>query len=309
MAYPISGSPYAGAAANPAYAGIFIPALWSGKMIEKFYDATVLNAMANTDYEGEIRGQGDIVKIRTVPSVTIRDYEATQSLTVERPSSNLVELQINKGKYFNTVLDDVMEVQSDINLMNTWSDDASQQMKIAIDTVVLANVLADVSADNKGDTAGRLSNAINLGKATAPVSITKATVVEYIVDLGLVLDEQNIPETGRYLVVPSWFAARIKKSDLKDASLAGDATSILRNGRLGMIDRFTIYQSNLLPVSGAETTIFAGHKNGLTFASQLTKLETLRAESTFGTIMRGLQVFGSKVIDGTAIAAGIVSPG
>lgn len=309
MAYPVSGTPWAGASASPAYTGIFIPALWSGKFIEKFYDATVLNAISNTDYEGEIKNQGDIVKIRTVPDITIRDYEADQALVFERPSSNLVELQVDKGKYFNTVLDDVFEVQADVNLMNVWSDDASSQMKISIDTTVLSSIEAGVVAANKGATAGAISANINLGKATAPVTIDKTTAVEFIVDLGLVLDEQNIPEAGRYLVVPSWFAARIKKSDLKDASLAGDATSILRNGRLGMIDRFTLYQSNLLPKSGVEYTVFAGHKNGLTFASQLTKMETLRAQTTFGTIMRGLQVFGSKVVDGTAIAAGVVTPG
>ncbi len=81
--------------------------------------------------------------------------------------------------------------------------------------------------------------------------------------------------------------------------------TMLRNGRLGMIDRFTLYASNLLPVDGGggATTIYAGHSHGLTFASQLTKMETLRAERTFGTIMRGLQVYGIKVTDGTALAS------
>jgi hypothetical protein len=78
---------------------------------------------------------------------------------------------------------------------------------------------------------------------------------------------------------------------------------MLRNGRLGMIDRFTLYGSNLLPVEAGNnaTNIFFGHSHGLTFASQLTKVETLRAETTFGTILRGLQVYGFKVVDGTAL--------
>jgi hypothetical protein len=97
-------------------------------------------------------------------------------------------------------------------------------------------------------------------------------------------------------------AARIKKSDLKDASLTGDAQTPLRNGRLGMIDRFTLYTSNLLPASGATyTKMYAGHNNGLTFASQISKVETMRSELTFGQIMRGLSVYGSKVVDGTCI--------
>jgi hypothetical protein len=321
MAYPVSGTPYGTNAANPAYTGIFIPELWSGKLIEKFYDATVLAAIANTDYEGEIRNQGDKVNIRTKPSVTINDYEADMTLVLERPSSNLETLLIDKGKYFNTILDDVMEVQSDLDQMSMWADDASEQMKINIDTDVLAGLLGTATAtQNRGATAGRISADINLGITTAPlVMVARAPaggqteVVDLIVSMGQVLDEQNIPESGRWIVLPAWMAAMIKKSELRDASLSGDGTSMLRNGRLGMIDRFTLYMSNLLPagvaggLAAGETAIYAGHSHGLTFASQLTKVETLRSEQTFGTLLRGLQVYGYNTIDGTAIVESIVS--
>lgn len=330
MAYPI-GTAYSGSNPSPAYAGIFIPAVWSGKFIEKFYDATVLAAISNTDYEGEIKGQGDTVNIRTRPTITINNYQANQALSVQRPSSALVTLNIDQGKYFNTVLDDVMEVQADVDLMSTWAADASEQMKIAIDTDALAFTVFNggVVAANKGQTAGRLSASIRLGITTAPAFLGSAnqgtgdgstnandkSVLDYLVELGLVLDEQNVPETGRWVVVPAWFGALVKKSDLKDASITGDATSVLRNGRLGMIDRFTIYVSNLLPtgvgggLAAGEYAVYAGHKNGFTFASQMTKMETLRSESTFGTLMRGLQVYGFKVIDGTMLAVGVVAKG
>ena len=119
---------------TPAYAGTFIPILWSTKLIEKFYASTVLAAISNTDYEGEIKSKGDTVVIRTKPTITIRDYLADGLLTIDRPSSNIIELKIDKGKYFNLILDDVYEVQSDLNMMNMWSDDAAQQFKIVIDT-------------------------------------------------------------------------------------------------------------------------------------------------------------------------------
>src|SRR5262245_10384086 len=127
------GTPYAGAAANPAYSGaaaggVFIPEIWAGKLIEKFYAATVLAVISNTDYEGEIRNMGDKVKIRTKPTITIRDYQLDQNLTVDRPSATTVELQIDYAKYFNLVLDDIMERQSDMNLLSMWADDASEQM-------------------------------------------------------------------------------------------------------------------------------------------------------------------------------------
>ena len=141
MAYPVTGTPYLGSNPSPAYSGVFIPVIWSGKFVEKFYDATVLGAIASTDYEGEIRNYGDTINIRTHPTITINAYSANQALTVQRPSAPLVQLQINQGAYFNTVLDDVMEIQSDINLMGIWSDDAAQQMKITIDSNVLLGIL------------------------------------------------------------------------------------------------------------------------------------------------------------------------
>lgn len=307
--YPVSASPYGtgpNLVADPFYSGVFIPTIWSGKLLEKFYDATVVAAIANTDYEGEIKGQGDKVVIRQKPTITITAYEADQTLDIERPSSNVIELLIDLGFYFNTILDDVLEIQADLNLLSLWADDASEQMKIKIDTEVLASLAADISADNQGDTAGVISGNVNLGKTGAPIALTKDNIIDYVVFLGQVLDEQNIPETGRWLVIPAWAAALIKRSDLRDSSLTGDAVSMARNGRLGMIDRFTLYSSNLLPYadeSGANAfDIFAGHQHGLTFASQLDKVETLRAESTFGTLMRGLQVYGRKVTDGKSLA-------
>jgi len=316
MSYPTSaGSPGTGGVApNVAYSGTFIPEIWSGKLIEKFYDATVLAAIANTDYAGEITNQGDKVIIRTKPTITINDYAADQTLTVERPSSNIVELLIDKGKYFATILDDVMEVQADLNQLGMWADDASEQMKIAIDTDVLLNLLGAADADNSGATAGRLSSTIDLGATLSPLELVsrapvagETEVIDMILRAGQALDEQNIPETGRWFLCPPWMATMIKQSELRDASLTNDGVSMLRNGRLGMIDRFTLYSTNLQPVgaitglAAGESAIFAGHSHSLTFASQLTKMETLRAETTFGTIMRGLQVYGYKVTDGTAL--------
>jgi len=132
-------------------------------------------------------------------------------------------------------------------------------------------------------------------------------VLDYIVDLGTVLDEANAPEGDRFLVIPAKMAGMIKKSDLKDASLTGDSVSVLRNGRLGMIDRFTLYMSHNLSVTSGKFSIIAGHKMGFTFASQMTEMESLRAESTCGNVIRGLQVYGYKVVKPEALAQGIVT--
>lgn len=385
--FPV-GTPYLGSSANPAYSGIFIPAIWSGKFVEKFYDATVLGAIASTDYEGEIRNFGDTVYIRTNPTITILPYTTDQVLAVQRPSSNLVTLSINQGAYFNTVLDDVFEIQADVDLLSNWADNASEQMKVYVDTLILTpasigNNVAGVStlivtpggSQNTAFPSGRLSQSINLGASTnttlfyssskyygAPLWLGRATsatapgatiygvasatspniagagftaasprgILDFIIDCGQVLDEQRCPETGRWLVLPAWAAAMIKRSNFQQAYLTGDAVSIARNGRLGMIDRFTVYVSNLTPIgSGAgagtagatsvaaaamatslavgEYGAYFGHNLGLTFASQMTKVETLRSESTFGTLMRGLQVWGFQVINPTIVGYAVIS--
>jgi len=328
MAYPVSTGvttpsiyPAGATTPSPAYSGTFIPEIWSGKLVEKFYASTVLAAISNTDYEGEIKNQGDKVNIRTKPTITINDYRADGGLNLERPTASTTTLLIDQGKYFNTILDDVMEVQSDLNMMSIWADDAGEQMKIKIDTAVLLGMVNGATATyNRGLTAGRVSAAINLGVTGTPLTVVarspaagQVEIIDLLLRLGQTLDEQNIPETGRWVVLPTWAATMVKMSELRQVYLSGDAMSILRNGRLGMIDRFTIYGSNLLPagvaggLSAGENVIYAGHAHGLTFASQVSKVETLRSEFTFGQILRGLQVYGYKVIDGSAIAQAVVT--
>lgn len=305
MAFPVTSG-------HPQYAGNFIPELWAGKLIEKFYDATVLTAISNTEYEGMIKAHGDTVHIRTTPTITIRDYVKGQTLQIERPDSDPLELLIDKGKYFQAVEDDVDAVQTDIKLMDVWSKDAAENMKIEIDQDVLTNMLTGISALNQGLTAGAKTASFNLGTTASPLTVTKdgaggtTSITELIVDMGTVLDEANCPESDRYLVLPAKAVGLIKKSELKDSSLSGDGTSILRNGRVGMIDRFTIYMSHNLYTASSKTNIIAGTKRGLTFASQMTKMETLRAESTFGTLIRGLQVYGYKVVKPEAIATSVI---
>lgn len=301
MALPVAGG-------HPQLSGITIPnAIWSGKLLVKFYEATVLGEIANTEYEGDIASQGDKVIIRTTPTITIRDYSKGGTLQTERPEPETKELVIDKGKYWQLVADDVDKFQSDYNYVDDWTRDASEQLKITIDSQVLSTIYSDAAAANAGNTAGAVSAGYDLGSSGTPFVLDKTNVLDYIVNLGSVLDEQNVPESDRWLVLPVWACGMIKQSDLKDASLTGDSTSIVRNGRIGMIDRFMIYRSNLLYTSGGNTNIIAGHKSGLTFASQMLNSETLRAESTFGTLVRGLQVYGYEVIKPEAIAHGVVT--
>lgn len=304
MSVPASnGYPQYSYNTNPS-GSAFIPEIWSGKLQVKFYKSTVLAEITNNDWESEIKSMGDTVHIRSIPTITINNYEKGQTLTTEVPDSTPIDLLIDKGKYFAVVVDDVDEVQADVKLMDIFSNDASEQMKIAIDNDVLNNVAADAAAANKGTTAGAISGDINLGETGAPIHITVSNVLEKILEVGLVLDEQNVPEDGRWMVIPSWMAPLLKNSDLKQAYLTGDDTSPLRNGKIGMIDRFTLYTTNNLDVVADDVDawhVLAGTRDAISFASQITNVESLRSTTTFGNIVRGLNVYGYSVVKPEAL--------
>jgi hypothetical protein len=294
---------------GPAGTINYDPEIYSGKMVEKFYRTTVFGDIASTDYEGEIAGFGAQVKIRTIPDVTVTDYVVGAGLSPVYPTNNSVTLAIDQAKAFAVALSLVDMRQSDIDMADVFANDGSIQLRIAVDAEVLETIPADVSADNSGNTAGVDSNDIDLGMSTTPKLVSKTTVVDFIVDLGTVLDEQNVSDEGRWLVVPPWFIALIKKSDLKIASLAGDGVSILRNGKVGEIDRFTIYQSrNLLRQTspGPASYVVFGHSAGLTFAAQIIECQMIDNPTDFGYIIRGLMVFGFEVIGPSYIGTAAV---
>jgi hypothetical protein len=303
----------AAAAGVPQQSGILIPEIWSGKLLAKFYAATVLAQMANTDYEGEISKQGDKVWIRTTPDVAISDYQKGATLSIQHPTPNKISLTIDRAKYWNFVTDDIDKFQSDVAFTEDWTRDASEQLKISWDTLALGTVYASASPFNAGLTAGLISGAINLGVSGTPLTVGNATgnttPVDFLMRLSQALDEQNVPESDRYAVIPTWLSNRLKLSDLKNAYLTGDDKSTIRNGMIGSIDRMTVYVSNLLPKAGAATIVYGGQKSALTFASQLTNNEAIRAESTFGTLVRGLQVCGWQVVKPEAMAIGVAIPG
>ena len=267
----------------------FIPEVFSKLLQAKFYSASVLPAISNTDYEGEISGQGDKVHIRTVPNVTVADY--TGSISYADLTTSTVELLIDQAKSYAFKIDDVLSAQGDIDMLAEASKDAAESMRIAVETDVLANVV---------------TGATTIGSQT---SITTSNILENILGMAKDLDELNIPEEGRFIVLSPEFVSMLKQSELKQAYLTGDATSPLRNGQVGMIDRFTVYQSNMLwdGGSGADagyTHVLAGHPKAITFASQFTNTETVRLESTFGDGVRGLKVYGRKVVTPDALVVG-----
>ena len=302
-----------------SYSGAFIPTLWSGKLLAKFYQNTILSEICNTDYEGELKNQGDTIRIRLAPTITISDYTVGQNLSYEVPVPIYQEMQVTKGKYFGVQVNDVLSYQSDMNLMNLFTEDAAKQLKIQIENEVFFNsfVTEGPASANSGDTAGAVSAAYNLGKDTAPIDqATPANVLNAILRMASVLDEQNVPEDGRFLIMSPYDRHLLMQSNIAQAYFTGDQSSTIRSGKVGMLDRFTVYVSNLLPrgnagkalVAGltdpttggavasakARRTMIAGTKAAVSFAMTVNKTEPLRNQTDFGDIVRGLAVYGRK---------------
>lgn len=292
----------------------WVPAVWSGTMVEKFYASTVSTEICNTDYEGDIAGQGDSVVIRTTPDIVISPYTHGEEILYQLPESANVTLNIDQALTFSFAIDSIDKFQTDIDLLSDWTEDAGKQLGITVDRDLLAYAAAN--AGQSGATAGAISGDINLGitGVAGPVTLTATNVVDWIVDMGIVLDEDNVPDDERFLVVPARVLGLIKRSDLKDASLAGDATSISRNGLVGMIDRFTVYHSNLAPAGVAggllagEFSVIAGHRSGMTFAGQIQddKLVHMLNPTSHGELIRGLMVYGREVIKPESVLHSVI---
>lgn len=316
---------------NPSYSGSFIPTLWSKKLNAKFYQSTMMTELFNTTWEGELKNQGDTVRIRTAPSISISDYEVGNNLAYEVPTPIFTDMQINKGKYFGVQVNDVLAYQADMDLMNMFTEDAAKQLKISIENEVFFNSFATegAAAANKGATAGALSASYNLGTDVTPIDQSNpANILQAILRMSAVLDEQNVPESGRWLIMSPYDRHLLMQSNIAQAYFTGDSSSSIRTGKIGMLDRFTVYVSNLLPrgdaakafvagltdpatggaVSNAKKRrmMVAGTKDSVGYASTINKTEPLRNQTDFGDIVRGLAIFGRKVLKPEALAVAVV---
>lgn len=296
----------------PEYSGIAIPEIYSLKESEVFYTNTVLTSIANTDYEGEIKNQGDKVTIRKVSGGTVQDYVAGQKINYEQILPESQQLLIDKAKMTAFMVDEVMDKQFDINWVSRYAERYGQLKQIEIDKTVLRGIYASAATGNSGLTAGVTSKKVSLGVTATPIELTTGTVVGKMLECAQVLDEQNVPTDGRWIVIPSWAATRIFGSDLKGANLTGDAKTPLRNRMIGEVAGFTVYVSqNLKVVSDTVdcTYIPFGTKSAITFASQLTLSDKMKSPDTFGLLYRALTVFGYKVVTPEALGILYAKPG
>lgn len=271
------------------------PEIWSGTLLSRLNDTLVFRNVVNTDYEGEIRQFGDVVKINEIGPITINSYSATStgSLTVQSLSDAQKLLQINQAKYFAFWLDDVDAAQIKPKVMDEAMTNAAWGMADNIDAYI-ANLYTD---------AANIVGGSRAGSTITGQDITSTNVLKYLSIAQQKLDENNVPKP-RWMVVPPWFAHKLVLAKIvHDTS----NSSVLASGLLGTgIYGFDIYVSNNV-VNGSpaadDACILCGHKSAISLAVQVTKTETARPSLSggFKTLVKGLVVYGAKVVRPNAL--------
>jgi hypothetical protein len=279
-----------------------IPVLFANKTVEEFYDVSVAPFVANSDYEGMIKKQGDTVVINTLPDIAMSRYTQNSSINWQTLAGGKVELKVDRAQYFAIKLDNITLAQlADKQTLDKFTKHGSETMREAIDTEFLADIYLEADASNQGLTAGARGH-YNLGVTGTPAVINKANVTEYIARCAGVASDQKWPKSGRWMVIPTWMKYLLNTSELKDAGVTGAASSFMVNGGyFKTLYDFDIYEStHFTAVSDSGLScdnIVFGHKSGITFATQLTEMKHFeKFENTIGEGMRALTVYDWKVV-------------
>ena len=272
----------------------FVPEIWTAQLLSSLKKALVFAGpgTVNRDYEGEIAQAGDTVRITSISRPTVADY--TKGSTTITPES-LVDAQrslvINACKYFAFEIDDVDMRQSKSGgaLMAEAASEAAYALALAADQYVAALWLTDIDA-------GNVLNAGGLSITTADLA------VKAIISMKTQMDSCNIPMQGRYVIVPPWFHALLLQDYRFVTQYASGTTEALRNGVLGTAFGFDVMMSNNCDnIEGDNWLLYAGSPIAITYAEQINKVEAYRPQDSFSDALKGLHLYGGKVVRPTAI--------
>ena len=272
----------------------FIPTVWAARLLVALEKALVYGQtnVSNRDYEGEIRKAGNTVKIASIGDVSIGDYtKDTDIADPEILTDDDQTLLIDNAKYFNFYVDSVDRAQQNVNVLDEAMRRSAWSLREKADAFLAGIMQTAVPADNK------------IGTTVTPEVPTKDNAYEYLVDLGVLLDEADVPIEGRFVVVPSWFHGLLLKDErfVKAGTRRSDAA--LANGEVGEAAGFAILKSNNVPnTSGEKYKIIAGHSIATAYVEQIVDLQTYKPEKRFGDAVKGLHVYGAKVVRPTALA-------
>ena len=278
----------------------FIPQIWSARLLENLNKNHVFVGVCNRNYEGEIKGYGDQVKINSIGRVTIGSYTKNTNISAaETLTDSQRILLINQGKYFNFQIDDVDKAQQNPKIMDDAMREASYGLADVSDQYVASLYTDTVSANCIGDD-------------TTPITFSAATdAYNTLVKLGVKLDEANVVKSSRWVVVPAWYHALLLLDNRFVQAGTSTADNVLRNGEVGKAAGFTIFVSNNVAYTGSSGSekfkVMAGYEQTISFAEQIVEVEAYRPELRFADAVKGLHVYGAKVVKPDALAVLTVS--
>jgi len=300
---------------NNLPSGNFTPEIFSQKVLKFFRRASVAEDITNTDYAGEIENFGDTVRIIKEPTITVSSYARGSVVNPQDLADDQITMVVDQANAFAFKIDDIEERQSHVNFEALATSSGAYSLKRKYD----ANIL-QAMADGAGNTG------TSVGTAASPIDITGSgnedAAVNLLMTMARILDDQTVPEENRWFVAPPIFYENAFKAGAKfaEVQVTGDGTTPLRNGLVmaGNIAGFNCYKSTALNNSGTDVVtitsqdttndfvVLAGHMSSTATASHIAKTEVVRSTETFSDIVRGLHVFGRKVIRPEAIVQGVV---
>ena len=259
----------------------FIPEIWAAGVTQSFIANQVVIPTLNTQFTGAVT-RGNQVHVINATTPTIVDYAAAgRSITAEALADTEVLLNIDQEKAFSVNIDDVDAVQASSEF-GPWVDSAGRALAEDAE-----NYLVDLM----------VTGATNANTGSVVVD-TAAEAKTAIRDIRKLMANAKVPAAGRYVVVnPDMSDLLIQGLD--DVSVAGDDAE-LRNGVIGRLYGFTVIESPLLESAGTPAAV-GYHQNMVGFVNQIQSLESLRNPTKFSDIVRGLSVYGAKILKADAV--------
>ena len=295
----------------------FLPSIYSRKVLNFFRKSSVVEAITNTDYAGEISAYGDSVKIIKEPVISVSDYTRNTDTTETRLTDQEINLVVDSAKAFKFIVDDIESNMSHVNFKEVATSSAAYALRDSYDAAVIANMFSGVSTSSPDHVIGADaaaatqtmgqhqggSNSIDLTGSDG----TGADPLDVMAFMAKLLDEQNVPEEGRWFVAPPSWYEQLSQSGSKLMSVDFNAgQGSIRNGLVssGKLRGFDMYKSNnIAAASTASGKVLAGHISSTATAQTIISTETLRDPTSFGDIVRGLHVYGSKVLRPEALVS------
>jgi hypothetical protein len=285
----------------------FLPKVYSKQVLNFFRKSSVAEAITNTDYAGEISGYGDTVRIIKEPVITVYQYERGADITKTALTDQEVSLVVDTANAFKFIVDDIETNMSHVNFRDVATSSAAYALRDAFDEGVIATMFAGVSAATPNHILGS-DDATDLAAGTFDgtgnldigFGSSEHDPIDVLSRMARLLDEQNIPEEGRWFLASPEFYEILVQSSSKLLSVDYNAgQGSIRNGLVssGKLRGFDMYKTNnIAATSNAAGKCLAGHMSATATAQTITSTEVIRDPDSFGDIVRGLHVYGAKVL-------------